>query len=223
MAPEATARLLVSSGVNSHVVEGMAAFYAPDGWNDIPFNDAITPLIRWVKAMQNAGIWTVIHWANGNDDNIIRMKGMAVHKAGLERLYTECGVRYIVLIPVAEMQSDEDTEFSAWAINFWHSKGGICGWNGKGRPQKVPANCQVCDYHLQALDDLGPDLNGIITLLDTDNGPAINALRAYWNPDKVQNWAGVYRKAGRSLNLYQFQSTEVDTEALRRVGEAYRE
>mgnify|MGYP001560939005 CR=1 FL=1 len=218
---------LTEAGCNSHLIEAIAAAFdkSDDGYNSMTIDQVGDKLIAWVRVMQAARVWTCIHMLNGNDE--VWQHFTPGHMRSLvTRLADECGTTYIVLIPVAEMTDDDrDSEFAQWCIGFWHDqRRGICGWNGRGRPQTVPAGVQVCDYHLQALNDFGPDLRsgGVITLLDTDNGPAINSLRGYWNPDKVQNWAGEYRRAGRSLNLYQFQSTEIDVEALKRVGDAYK-
>ena len=215
---------LLTAGCNSHLIEFLAPAFdkSPDGYNDLTIKQVTDKVIAWVKTMQGHGVWTCIHVVNGNDE-VWQHFSQAQMQGAMQRLFAECGTRFIVLIPVAEMQEDNDNEFASWCVGYWHDRnGGICGWNGRGRPSTVPAGYQVCDYHLQALDDMGPELPGVITLLDTDNGPAINSLRAYWNPDKVDNWARMYHSRGRSLNLYQFQSTEIDVEALRRVGEAYK-
>jgi hypothetical protein len=221
--PEAVAHAALDARCNlTGLIEAMGVFYdkSEDGFSDKPFSQGIGELIAWVKIQQAHALWTCIGWANGNDDDVISRYGQENHRRAVERLYAECGSRFIVMVPVIEQDYDSEKDFSGWCLNYWGSKG-ITGWNGRGRPETVPQGCKVAVRNLQGLDDIGPDMAGILVLLNTDSSGSVNSLRAYWNPAKVGAWMPYYRAHKRSINLRQYQSTEIDKAALKLVGDAY--
>lgn len=220
----AVADAVQASGCNlSGCIELIAPAFdkSEDGYNGMPMPDIIMQAAAFIRVQQAHGLWTMIHTVNGNDE-VWQQYSQGDMRRGIERLFAECGTAYIILVPVAEMETDDDTEFAAWAVSYWAGKGGICGWNGRGRPTTVPAGVKVLDYHTQdTAGDFGPTLAGILTILDTDNRPAIDSLRAYWNAPKVEDWARAAKAHGKSIVLYAFQTTEIDAAALEAVADAY--
>ena len=99
---------------------------------------------------------------------------------------------------------------------------------GSGRPQSAGPEFAVLDYHTQSLNDFGPQPGANqIVLLDTDNSPMINALRAgapagcYWNPVTMGNWGTKAASLGKSTNAYAGEKV-IDIHALAALGKAYK-
>lgn len=196
-----------------------------DGYNDMTIDTIVDKAVSFIRVQQFHGLWVCLHVLNGNDE-VWRHYSQADMRHAVERIYAECGIKFLIIVPVAEMQEAGDNEFAAWCLNYWMTHGGIAGWNGAGRPDTIPAGVKVCDYHTQDTSlsgDFGPSLAGIVTLLDTDNGRAIGGLRApYWNNAKVKAWFKAVRAHGASGVLYAFQFSGLDT-AIDAIAEAYEE
>jgi len=228
--PEKYADELVRNGNNLVCLEAMAPAFAPQtasGWSGTPITSVAATLMDWVTVMASHGVFCLIHVINGNDD----VDEQYTAKEVLALVDLLCNMDQIVkdhliLCMVAETNGrgfESNIEQAGEKIAIMANV--RLAYNGTGRPRgAVGSRYSVIDYHTQDPHDLGPEVPGVKVILDTDNGPIINRLRAnapagcYWNPESVTAFVDRAVQAGRGVNLYAFQYDGMDTVAMYRMG-----
>lgn len=141
------------------------------------------------KHLHALNITVMIHFVNGNDETVRRLKMKDVIKAypvdDILWLMTAINNSTDILVPVAEGSNYLiEKEAEKWK--------GPLAYNGTGRPSMIPPGYKYADYHTQSQTDFGPA--GTQTIICTDNGPIINSLASgakpphYWNSESVGHY-----------------------------------
>ncbi len=223
------AMALFETKCNNCVIEAMAPAYdqSESGFNDKNLSQIYSELLKFIKPILKLDLWVTLHLTNGNDATITRFGAENICHEIIDKLIKDIGTKNIIICPVAETSNENNEQFLiSYCINTWCAKGGKLIYNGSGRPLSIPANYDILDYHTQDHQDLGPSV-GRTTLIDTDNSPIIRWLRGgaydgkYWNKDRVYDFAVKCKAKGNSLNLYAYQTTSIEEDALKTMGGVY--
>ena len=224
------AKVLFESRCNNCVLEVVAPAYAKteSGYNDKTLAQMYGELKNFIKPILALDdLWVTLHLTNGNDGMISRYGAENICREIVDKLISDFNGKNIIICPVAETDHESNEQYLVnYCINEWGGRGNNLIFNGGGRPNAIVAGYSLLDYHTQSGNDVGPSV-GVTTLVDSDNGPIINWLKAgapagkYWNQDRVFDFGMRCKSKGNSLNLYGYQTTSMEKDALNVLGKLY--
>ena len=219
---------------NNVVIESMAPLYSSYDEKTKKYTADISivypKLSAFLRTMESVGdVWVTLHLVNGGDGMLTQYGADAIIEHVLKPLAKEfpASKSHIIICPIAEMHGEPGEQQLVLAcIELWANAGGHLMFNGTGRPTSLVPGHDILDYHSQKIDDPGPKI-GRMSLVDTDNGPIIDYLKygaavgKYWNTLRVTDMADRCKRAGNGLNLYAFNTTYIDRDALCALGKMY--
>lgn len=224
------AETLYLSRCNNVVLEVMAPAYGPPptGYSDKTLENIYAELKKFIDPILTLDMWVTLHLANGGDEMITHFGAQNIADKIVGPLLKDFGTNSkIIICPIAESHGEpNEDQLVQYCLKNWGGAGGYLIYNGSGRPNSLPGGYSLLDYHTQSGSDFGPTI-GRMSLIDTDNGPIISYLTyaappgKYWNTDRVISYGTGCKQVGNGLNLYAYQTKNIDATALNALGKVY--